>query len=244
MCGAGASAQPCGWGCKESAGGPTSQFCFQLFLVLDLGRWERGKLLTVCPTDAFSFCGGCRNGGGVCDQGPGGGWLCSLRAVSRQGWCVSSCDTVFCGRVLWSCTPYGHGYVTAEAAESSFQLPPSLFSSCEGKSITAGLLWHHNPVDLFLWPSPGCGLEPAAALSNVIVVIKPKCYTATSLLTENQSPHPLERTRDSIARAQVLPKELDFSDASSFHSEFVLCSINLSPKSSVWAGSVPALPPL
>lgn len=69
--------------------------------------------------------------------------------------------------------------------------------------MAAGLFWHHNPVDLFPWASPGCGLEPAAALSNVLVVTKPKCYKAISLLRENQSPHPLERTRDSIPRAQV-----------------------------------------
>lgn len=40
--------------------------------------------------------------------------------------------------------------------------------------MAAGLFWHHNPVDLFPWANPGCGLEPAAAPSNVTVVIKPK----------------------------------------------------------------------
>lgn len=33
---------------------------------LGSGPFVKRKALTVCPTDVFSFCGGCRNG--VCDQ--------------------------------------------------------------------------------------------------------------------------------------------------------------------------------
>lgn len=116
------------------------------------------------------------------------GWLCSPMAASRRAAVCSGSDSSVpvagsCGQ--WSCTTCGHGYFTAEAAELSFQLPASLFSSCEGESIAAGLFWHHNPVDPFPQACPHCGLEPAAALSNVMLVIKPKCYKATSLLSEN-----------------------------------------------------------
>lgn len=73
-----------------------------------------------------------------------------LRAPVKDG-CAPDTSVLVAGSCgQWSCTTCGHGYFTAEAAELIFQLPPSLFSSSEAKSITVGLFWHHNPVHLFL----------------------------------------------------------------------------------------------
>lgn len=160
-----------------------SSFWFGIWAV-----WNKESSFTVCRADAFSFCEGCRSGGGVCDQGLGkDGCAPRWQRAGRAAVCSGSDSSVpvagSCGQ--WSCSTCGHGYFTAEAAELSFQLPASLFSSCEGESIAAGLFWHHNPVDPFPQACPHCGLEPAAALSNVMLVIKPKCYKATSLLSEN-----------------------------------------------------------